>query len=342
VNGQAFVSQHIGDLDDGAAREAFEQTARDLLAMYDLAPEDVCVAHDAHPSFASTRFAAEMGASRLAVQHHRAHVASVLAEHAAWERPVVGVAFDGTGYGDDGSIWGGELFVGSVADGFERAAHLHPAVLPGGDAAATWPVQAAAGFLADLDLDADLTAPPFSLPERFEHALRLIDADVRVFPTTSVGRLFDVAAALLGFTGAVAYEGQAAIELEQQARPHATNADATNTETPGAAYPFPDLDVRPLLRALIRDRAAGRPVGAVARAFHRGLARGLADTLRQTCAERGLDTVVLSGGVFQNQLLLRDLRDALSESGLTVWTNRRVPPNDGGISLGQAALAAFR
>lgn len=332
VNGQAFVSHHIGDLDTMAARTAFETTVEDVLAVYDLAPQDVTVAHDAHPEFATTRHALALNTSRQPVQHHRAHVASVLAEREAWTRRVVGVAFDGTGYGDDGTIWGGEVFVGSVAEGFKRVGHLRPSVLPGGDAAIRWPVQAAAGFLADLDPPADLTGPPFSLPDRFEQAQQLIDADVRLFPTTSAGRLFDAAAALLGFTGRVAYEGQAAIELEHQARGH-PRVDP---------YPFPALDHRPLLTALLDDRAAGRSTSACARAFHEGVVQGLVDVLQRLGTEHAVDTVALSGGVFQNQLLLRGVHDRLADTDWTVWTNHHVPPGDGGISLGQAALAARR
>ena len=334
VNGQAFVSPYVGDLDDAAAREAFETTAADLLSMYDLTPEDVTLVHDAHPEFATTRHAEQLSTTGdvLAVQHHRAHVASVVAERNAFSTRVVGVAFDGTGYGGDGTIWGGEVFVGSVADGLERIAHLRPFRLPGGDAAAKWPVQAAAGFLADLDLDVDLQVPPFGFPERFRMAQRLVDADVRVFQTTSAGRLFDVVAALLGFTGRVAYEGQAAIELEHIAR-------AASTDD---AYPFPDLDPRPLVRAVVDDRRQGRPVPEIARAFHRGVAVGLANAVRAIASAHAVDTVALSGGVFQNQLLLHDLRTASALGDLMVWTNQQVPPNDGGISLGQAALASVR
>ena len=166
--------------------------------------DGLLVAHDAHPQYASSRcmrwkLAAEM--QRLAVQHHRAHVASVLAERGAWEKRVVGVSFDGTGYGDDGSIWGGELFAGSIEQGFERVAHLRSADLPGGDGAARYPVQAAAGFLgADTWACRISTAEPFRFPARYHTSTELIRKGVRTFSTTSVGRLFDAAAALLGFT----------------------------------------------------------------------------------------------------------------------------------------------
>jgi len=171
VDGQAYVSQHIGALSHVDSRSAFEEIVRDLLAMYAIAPDDLIVAHDLHPEYASTAHAGGMAAARrVAVQHHRAHVASVLAERKAFDRRVLGVAFDGTGYGDDGAIWGGEFFVGSIGDGFTRVAHIRPAVLAGGDAAARYPVQAAAGFLTQVDQAPDLSSAPFFFPQRYREA----------------------------------------------------------------------------------------------------------------------------------------------------------------------------
>ena len=216
VNGQAFVSQHIGDLDHYQALRAFEQTVQDLISMYDVSWDDLVVAHDCHPQYASALHAMALPcANKYAVQHHRAHIASVLAERGAWDEKIVGVSLDGTGYGDDGAIWGGELFVGSVRRGFERVAHLRQAALPGGDAAARYPVQAAAGFLAQLEELPDLIAGPFCFGSRYQAARQLIEREVRTFATTSVGRLFDAAAALLGFVRETTYEGQAAIWVEQ-------------------------------------------------------------------------------------------------------------------------------
>ena len=337
VQGQAFVSQHIGDLDHYEAFRAFQETIRDLAAMYEVRWEDILVAHDAHPEYRSTAHALGLPSSdRLAVQHHRAHVASVLAERGAWEKRVLGVSFDGTGYGDDGVIWGGEFFVGSLRTGFERVAHLRPATLPGGDAAAQYPVQAAAGFLAQIEGLPDLNAPPFAFPARYQKALQLIHKNVRTFPTTSMGRLFDAAAALLGFTREITFEGQAAMWLEQLAR----------SAPPTGAYAFPfengELDFRPLLSAVALDRSKGRKLDEIARAFQGGIAQGLCDAAQALARTLNLDTVVLSGGVFQNELLLEDAKPLLENAGFGIWTNQAVPPNDGGISLGQAALAAFR
>ena len=336
VGGQAFVSQHIGDLDHYQAFRAFEETIRDLVSMYEVRWDELFVVHDLHPQYASTIHALGLpGTQKVAVQHHRAHLASVLAERGEWEKRVVGVSFDGTGYGDDGTIWGGEIFTGNVRNGFERVAHLRSAVLPGGDAAAQFPVQAAAGFLSQVDQLPDLAAAPFAFPVRYRQALELVHKQVRTFATTSVGRLFDSAAALLGFTREITFEGQAAMWLEQLAR------TASSTEP----YPFPfageELDFRPLLFSVAQDRLRGRGMNEIARAFQRGLATGLSDCVKEISRANGINTIVFSGGVFQNELLLEDLKSLLEPAHLQVWTNHAVPANDGGISLGQAALAAF-
>ncbi|HKW74365.1 MAG TPA: carbamoyltransferase HypF [Terriglobales bacterium] len=336
VEGQAFVSQHVGDLEHYQAYRAFQETIEDLVSMYDLRWDDLLLVHDAHPQYLSTTHASELPVGeRISVQHHRAHIASVLAERGEWERPVLGVSFDGTGYGDDGNIWGGEVFAGSIKTGFERVAHLRPAALAGGDAAAQHPVQAAAGFLAELEAPPDLTAAPFNFGPRYQQAVQLIRKSVRTFTTTSAGRLFDTVAALLGFTRAITFEGQAAMWVEHLARGGKTEQ----------AYPFlfegSELDFRSLLQSVIRDRLQRRSLQEIARAFQRGVAQGLSHALRKLAQECDIDVVVLSGGVFQNELLLEDLKHLLDRGSLEIWTNQAVPPNDGGISLGQAALAAF-
>jgi hydrogenase maturation protein HypF len=336
VDGQAFVSQHIGDLNHYQALASFEETVKDLVSMYEVPWEDLLIAHDCHPQYVSTLHALTLpGASKCTVQHHRAHIASVLAERGEWEETVVGVSFDGTGYGDDGTIWGGEIFVGGVQQGFDRVAHLRQAVLPGGDAAAQYPVQAAAGFLSQLDELPDMTTSPFNFDSRFQLATQLTIRGVRSFSTTSMGRLFDAAAALLGFVRETTFEGQAAIWLEQLAK----GVSATD------AYPFPftsnELDFRPLLERVIADRMRERSTCEIARAFQRGIALGLHTCVKTICEEHNTRIIVLSGGVFQNELLLQDLRPLLERGHIQAWINHAVPPNDGGISLGQAALAAF-
>jgi hydrogenase maturation protein HypF len=326
VDGQAFVSQHIGDLEHLASREAFTGTVADLCAMYEVDTRTVTIAHDLHPGYHTTEIAQSFLGRKIGVQHHRAHVASVLAERGAWETPVVGFAFDGTGYGDDGTIWGGEVFAGSLAGGLERVAHLRPATLPGGEAAARFPEQAAAGFLSELGGEIDLRAGPFALSERYERARALVKKKVRTFTTTSVGRLFDTVAALCGFTREQTFEGQAAIWLEHVAR--------ASRSVP--AYPFPfharEFDHGALLRALVADRLAGRPVAEIAYAFHAALAAAILAASEELAAHQ----VVVSGGVFQNALLVELLAQGL---GARLWLQQSVPPNDGGISLGQAALA---
>ncbi|HKU82207.1 MAG TPA: carbamoyltransferase HypF [Candidatus Tumulicola sp.] len=327
VGGQAFAGQHIGDLDHYAAFEAFQATIADLLAIYEVPARDLLVVHDAHPEYVSTQYALGLGDTHRAVQHHRAHVASVLAEREAFDVPAIGVAFDGTGYGDDGTIWGGEVFVGSLRDGFTRTIALRAAKLPGGDAAARHPVQAAAGFLSALDDLPDLTAAPFGLGERYVKASRMVRSGVRTFTTTSMGRLFDTVAALLGFTRPITFEAQAAMWLEQLA-----------WAAPGGnAYPFPlienRLDFRPLLAAIVADRRRGRDVREIARGFH----EAVAGAVLAAVAALEPQQVVASGGVFQNALLVELLAQHL---GQRLWLNRRVPANDGGISLGQAGIAA--
>jgi hydrogenase maturation protein HypF len=327
VDGQAFTSQHIGDLDHYASFAAFKETIADLCAMYDVRMSELLVVHDAHPEYASTQYASTLPGEHRAVQHHRAHVASVLAEREAFDTRVAGVAFDGTGYGDDGAIWGGEIFTGSLREGLTRAIRLREAKLPGGDAAARHPVQAAAGFLSELDDLPDLTAAPFNFPPRYAKTKRIAQSGIRTFTTTSVGRLFDTVAALLGFTRSITFEGQAAMWVEHLAWSSATQD----------AYPFPVaggcLDFRPLLAAIVADRRRGRDVSEIARAFHHALAGAIAEAVNLLEPKQ----VVASGGVFQNVLLVELLAQRFGDR---LWINQKVPPNDGGISLGQAALAA--
>ncbi|MBC5815410.1 MAG: carbamoyltransferase HypF, partial [Candidatus Eremiobacteraeota bacterium] len=330
VSGNAFVSQHIGDLDHFAALQSFKETIADLCSMYEISTDDLVVVHDAHPQYASTRYAQSLAGTHVAVQHHRAHVASVLAERGEWERSVIGFAWDGTGFGDDGTIWGGEVFTGSLRMGLSRALHLRAAALPGGDAAARYPVQCAAGFLDQLQSVPDLHALPFNFPDRYRQARELVRSKVRSFTTTSVGRLFDTVAALCGFTREITFEGQAAMWLEH-----------IGSETPhAAAYALPikedEFDFRPLLQAVLADRIAGKPVAEIARGFHVALCQVALDACEAVGASE--NPVVVSGGVFQNRLLTGMLYEALGDR---LWLNVRVPCNDGGICLGQAAIASI-
>ncbi|HTM50904.1 MAG TPA: carbamoyltransferase HypF [Bryobacteraceae bacterium] len=310
ANGGALVSQHIGDLEHFEALRAFWETVEDLVHMYELRWEAVQVAHDRHPSYFSTAHALQLTcAGTSSVQHHRAHVASVLAEREAWDKRVLGVSLDGTGYGDNGVIWGGEIFTGSVAEGFARVAHLRPADLPGGDAAARFPMQAAAGFLSQVKGLPDLMADPFRFSSRYRNSLELVRRQVRSFKTTSMGRLFDSAAALLGFTREVTFEGQAAMWLEQLAR--------RSRSAEPYSFPFTgdELDFRPLLRELAGDRRRGRSPADCARAFQAGVASGLGAAVSALCQAHGLDTVALREACFRTICCWRILRHCCRVNG---------------------------
>ncbi len=353
IDGQVILAQHIGDLGDVETDRALREAVRDLLEMYAVPAAQLTVAHDLHPQYLSTRIAREIAAARhVGVQHHHAHVASVLAEHDALREPLIGVALDGTGWGTDNTIWGCEVFTGSLELGLQRVAHLRPVAMPGGDAAAQHPVQAAAGRLAGVETSLSgakrLQAAPFHFPQRYAQAAQLIARRVRCVDSTSAGRLFDCVAALLGFVEPQTFEGQAAIWLENLAQ-QAESAEAYElplvapqpTALEDRAGACTTLDDRALLTCVIRDRLAGRPVADIARAFHLGLASGLAQCVIAEAQRRNLKIVALSGGVFQNALLRAQLVTRLRGAGLRPLLNQRVPPNDGGISLGQAALAAL-
>jgi len=275
------------------------------------------VAHDEHPDYLSTRYAlARDGVETVAVQHHHAHLAACLAEHGVTGR-AAGAIYDGSGYGRDGSVWGGELLVGDLRD-FERRGHLWPVRLPGGDKAVEQPWRMAVAWLLDAGWDGPLPG------RNADHVAELVRTGISSPWTTSMGRLFDAVAALCGLRDEVTYEGQAAVELEAIADPDERGV-----------YDMPGLDARPTILAVAVDRADPAIVSA---RFHNTVARATAEAL--TAA--GEEVVVLSGGVFQNRLLLTRTRDALEALGHRVLVPERLPPNDGGISYGQAAVAAAR
>jgi hydrogenase maturation protein HypF len=345
VSGAAYVSQHLGDLSDLASYEAFRETVADLCAMYRVDPHAVLVAVDRHPAYPSSRFAAELGAPTVAIGHHEAHVASVLVERGAWSTAALGFAFDGAGLGDDGTVWGGEVFHGTLEGGFRRVAHVRPARLPGGDAAARTPVQAAAGWLDALGDGAfeRVLRPPFGFPaERLAVARKLLAADLRSPVTTSVGRLFDTVAALTGFGRTMSFEGQAAIGLETLAWRVAEAEPYPWPFARRAGDALPTWDHAPLLAAVLEDVEAGVAGSVVARRFHEALAAGVVDAALALRPTHPFEVLALSGGVFQNRLLVERVVVRAAAHDLSVWRNRAVPANDGGVSLGQAALAAAR
>jgi hydrogenase maturation protein HypF len=332
---RAFVSHHIGDLENAETLESFSAGIEHFRRLFDIEPE--VVAHDLHPDYLSTKYAAGLaGVELLGVQHHHAHIASCLADNEA-DGPVIGVAFDGTGYGPDGTIWGGEFLIADLT-GYERAGHLEPVPMPGGAAAIRQPWRMAAAYLAAAFPDG---APAhLAVRQRNEQAWGPITAmaarRINSPLTSSAGRLFDAAAALLGVRDAINYEGQAAIELEQLADP----ADVTGRYDV-AVEGGETLLVRgaDLIAGLAGDLASGGDPAAIAARFHNSMA-GMIGTVCGLLRERhGIGTVALSGGVFQNLRLHVSVLRLLEDAGFTVLTHHRVPCNDGGISLGQAAVA---
>jgi hydrogenase maturation protein HypF len=333
----AFVSHHIGDLENAETLHSFVEGIAHFSRLFDITPQ--VVAHDLHPEYLSTKYAAELdGVDLIAVQHHHAHIASCLADNAL-DGPVIGVAFDGTGYGPDGTIWGGEFLIADLA-GFQRGGHLAPVPMPGGAAAIRQPWRMAAAYL-----EAARPGGPASglgvqrrNADRWDAVVSMARRRVNSPLTSSAGRLFDAVAAILGVRDEISYEGQAAVELEQVADPAEASAYHAGFE---AGQPFRALGVD-LAGAAAADLAAGVARETIAARFHNGLA-ALVETgcvlLRE---QHAVSTVALSGGVFQNQLLLRRTVSRLEARGFKVLLHSRVPCNDGGISLGQAAVAAAR
>lgn len=321
---EAFVSQHIGDLDTAESIRFFEEAVAHLLEVLDVEP--MAVAHDLHPDFASTRFAEGFGQPTIAVQHHHAHVAALAAEHRV-DEPLIGLVLDGFGYGADGGIWGGELLHVEGA-AFTRLGHLRPLPLPGGDVAAREPWRMAA---AELSLFGRGETVAARFPGRPAAGWLAALIERGAFPkTTSAGRLFDAAAGLLGVCPVQAYEGQAAMELEALVdRPRVLNG--------GWRIASGVLDPSPLMEALA-DPEVDRVTGAGL--FHGTLAAALADWVARAATETGVTTVALGGGCFLNRVLTETLVPALSARGLRPLIARQMPPNDGGLSLGQAWVAA--
>ena len=332
-DGQAFLSSHVGDLDDPDTEAEYLREIASMQRLFSVEPE--LVACDLHPDYASTRIAQEMRLPLLAIQHHHAHFASVLAEHAI-QSPALGFIWDGTGYGEDGTIWGGETLFGTVSAS-KRIGHILPFRLLGGEAAVHEPWRAALSVCKET-LGREAALRLFT-PRANEAALLLqaADAGLNSPVTTSMGRLFDAVAALCGLRETVSYEGQAAIALEQI-------ADESEQES----YQFsivrePDgwiYNWRSVVQGVILDAASGISSSRISMRFHRALANLLAEAAKTHRAETGSTLVALSGGCFQNELLLKLCVAELENSGFTVLINRLVPCNDGGISYGQAAAAA--
>ncbi len=337
----AFMSHHIGDLENLETLASFQQGIDHFQRLFNIQPQ--VVAHDLHPNYLATQVAQNLDVPyKIGVQHHHAHIASVLAEHGL-VGPVIGIAADGTGYGSDGAIWGGEILIADLY-GFERVAHLAYVPLPGGELAIHQPWRMATVYLAQTfgDAWAELDIPFVTMPHvgrsswaRWRPLAQMIQHNVNSPPTSSLGRLFDAVAALVGLREVMVYEGQAAIELEAQAQ--ATDQIypfLITQETPAL------LDVRPMIKAIVEDLQQGASTAQIAGRFHATIAELLAVACVEARRQYALNVVALSGGVFQNRLLLEGLLVRLQRLGFDVFRNRLVPPNDGGLSLGQAAVAA--
>jgi hydrogenase maturation protein HypF len=338
----AWISQHIGDLGSLDTEQALEDVQASFCRIYGVEPEVHAV--DRHPGYRTHRLSLERGwTGRVEVQHHHAHIASVMAEHGLdGSSPVIGMAFDGTGYGTDPDgapqIWGGEVLVADYA-GFERVGHLAPLPLPGGDGAVRNPCRIAVAYLAALRIATGGSSPSELACDDTERAVvvRMVERGTGCVPTTSMGRLFDAVASLLGIRHRVTYEAQAAIELEAAAacawpvRPleFALSADGI-------------LDPRPVLEGLLAGLDDGVGVADLACSFHHAVAGAVVASARRAANTAGRVPVALSGGVFQNALLTGLVRRSLEADGFTVLTHRSVPPNDGGLALGQAVVAGYR
>jgi hydrogenase maturation protein HypF len=312
IGHDVFLSQHVGDLETLEARHAFERAIEDLCCLYSFKPEAVVC--DLHPDYASTHWAERAGFPIIRVQHHQAHVAACAAENSV-EGPYLGVSWDGSGYGLDGAIWGGEFFRVENHQ-YEQIAHLRPFGLPGGNAAVREGWRSAASLLFEV-----------LGPEAADSRVRpMLARKVNVVATTSVGRLFDAVASITGLAQQNRFEGQAAMLLENE-------IGALGTEE---AYPLPGGDWAPLISAVLADKNAGIRAPIIAARFHNGLINWIVEVARHA----GEKQIVLSGGVFQNRYLTERAAAVLESSAFVVYTHRQVPPNDGGIALGQAVMSS--
>jgi hydrogenase maturation protein HypF len=342
----AILSQHIGDLENYETMQFFEETLARMLHLFRVSPQ--AVAYDLHPGYWSTRMASASPIERkIAVQHHHAHIASCMAENHL-RGQVIGVAFDGTGYGTDGKIWGGEFLVADFAH-FSRRAHLRYVPLPGGDAGVRQPWRMALSYLRDA-FGPQIPAALLRFPGVTEKQIGLVDTmlgrQIQTVETSSCGRLFDAVAAMLGIASEVTFEGQAAIALETAAvratrQPRNLDAECYEFAIQPADSPTESmiLDLRPAIRAIATDATRGDPSGTISAKFHNTLAAAIVEVCTHIRQSDGLERVCLSGGTFQNLYLLERTIVELRRRGFTPYLHALVPANDGGIALGQAVIA---
>ena len=331
---EAWVSQHIGDMGSLETLTAFERSVRQFDDIYAVNPGSIVA--DAHPGYQTRRWADEQDACAVSlVQHHHAHIAAVMVEHGVPEDDrVIGFAFDGTGYGTDGTIWGGEVLIAGY-DGFERPLHLRDVPLAGGDATVRKPYRAALAHLwaAGIEWSPDLPPVQCATENEREVLRSQLQQSVHCVLSSSMGRLFDAVSSLIGVRHEASYEAQAAMELEWAASDHLDAARPYSFAIAGGHF-----DPAPVLRSLIDDMRACCRIGPMAAGFHLAVADLIARVAVDLRAETGINRVALSGGVFQNVLVLRLARAKLAERSFEALTHRLVPPNDGGLALGQAAL----
>ncbi len=339
--GYAFLSHHVGDMENYETLKSFEDGVAHFERLFRIKPE--LMAYDLHPNYLATRYALERSereeVTAIGVQHHHAHIAACMAEHGhAADQPVIGVAFDGTGYGTDGAIWGGEFLIADY-HGFERAAHLDYIPLPGGDAATKQVRRIALSYLRQAGIEWSNDLQPVKAASDVERAAigRQIEQNVNAPMTSSMGRLFDAVASICGVRQAVNYEGQAAIEFEARADPNETSAYEFEMRVRHTEY---GVMAAPVIRSVVEDMRSGVQVSTISARFHNGVAWMVREVCESIRRERGLNEVALSGGVWQNVTLLRRALELLREARFVVYTHRLVPPNDGGIALGQAVIAA--
>jgi hydrogenase maturation protein HypF len=344
----AYQSQHLGDLENLTGLEFFKESLDHLMRTFEIAPQTVV--HDLHPGYLSTAWAKEWAQERglplIGVQHHHAHIAGCIAEHAL-EGPVIGLALDGTGYGTDGRIWGGEVLIAKL-DSFERFAHLEYVPMPGGDAAVREPWRMALAHVraAGFDVTSAETLDRLGATEREARLLaRMMERGINAPLTSSLGRLFDAVAAVVLNRRVVDYEAQAAIELEGIAVDEPEDADGYPITIEGGNWEKREplqIKPQPLWEELLRDLRSNVTKAHMAARFHSGIANGFVRVAGAARAATGISTVALSGGVMHNRRLTRLLRVKLEAEGFQVYQHRRISPGDGGLSYGQAAAAAAR